>query len=80
MMSIGKRSPASDEAASRAQSEEAVVEPWRAPDEWDGFLDGYWSLGQVILWIATRDPQRVDAAVSRQAHEGEFHRWTSMKV
>jgi hypothetical protein len=32
------------------------------PEDWDGFQDPFWNLGQVILWIATRSPKYVDGA------------------
>jgi hypothetical protein len=31
-------------------------------DAWNGFADAFWTLGQVILWVVTRDRERVDAA------------------
>jgi hypothetical protein len=30
--------------------------------EWDGFADPFWNLGQLILWVATRNRDCVDAA------------------
>jgi hypothetical protein len=35
---------------------------WPGPGEWNGFQDEFWSLGQMILWIVTRDPDEVDQA------------------
>jgi hypothetical protein len=35
---------------------------WPGPSEWNGFQDAFWSLGQMILWIVTRDPDDVDQA------------------
>jgi hypothetical protein len=32
------------------------------PEDWDGFQDSFWNLGQVILWVATRNPKYVDNA------------------
>jgi hypothetical protein len=32
------------------------------PDDWDGFQDPFWNVGQVALWVATRDPKQVDRA------------------
>jgi hypothetical protein len=32
------------------------------PEDWDGFQDSFWNLGQVILWVATRNPKFVDIA------------------
>src|SRR5262245_17042462 len=31
------------------------------PPEWDGFADHHWNLGQVFLWVATRNRNYVDA-------------------
>jgi hypothetical protein len=35
---------------------------WPGLGEWNGFQDEFWSLGQIILWIVTRDPDDVDRA------------------
>jgi hypothetical protein len=35
---------------------------WPGPGEWNGFQDEFWSLGQMMLWIITRDPDEVDQA------------------
>jgi hypothetical protein len=32
------------------------------PEDWDGFQDSFWNLGQLILWVATRSPKYVDSA------------------
>jgi hypothetical protein len=32
------------------------------PDDWDGFQDPFWNVGQVVLWVATSDPKQVDRA------------------
>jgi hypothetical protein len=34
-------------------------------NQWDGFTDPYWNLGQVFLWAATRNRDHVDAASDR---------------
>jgi hypothetical protein len=34
-------------------------------EEWDGFNDPFWNLGQVILWAATRKREYVDVASDR---------------
>jgi hypothetical protein len=33
---------------------------WPGRGEWNGFQDEFWSLGQMILWIITRDPDEID--------------------
>jgi hypothetical protein len=42
-----------------------------APQEWDGFLDPYWTIAQTVLWIVTRDPWIVDQASNRSGRLGE---------
>ena len=41
--------------------------------EWDGFADPHWNLGQVILWIATGDRDYVDKASDRGGSPGESY-------
>jgi hypothetical protein len=35
------------------------------PSEWNGFDDPYWNFGQLVLWVATRNRDHVDAASDR---------------
>jgi hypothetical protein len=39
-----------------------LVQMLNAPQEWNGYLDELWTLGQTILWIVTGDPWVVDQA------------------
>jgi hypothetical protein len=32
------------------------------PEDWDGFSDPFWNLGQVLIWVATNNPKWVDEA------------------
>jgi hypothetical protein len=40
-------------------------------EPWDGFRDAFWTLGQVILWVAIRNPEDVDFASDRDGFFGE---------
>jgi hypothetical protein len=40
--------------------QKSVRRCWPGTGEWNGFEDEFWSLGQMILWIVTRDPDEVD--------------------
>jgi hypothetical protein len=42
-------------------------------DAWDGFADAFWTLGQAILWVVTRDPARVDGASDDVGRLGESY-------
>jgi hypothetical protein len=42
--------------------QKSVRRCWPGTGEWNGFEDEFWSLGQMILWIITRDPDEVDRA------------------
>jgi hypothetical protein len=42
--------------------QKSVRRCWPGPGEGNGFQDEFWSLGQIILWIVTRDPGEVDQA------------------
>jgi hypothetical protein len=42
--------------------QKSVRRCWPGPGEWNGFQDEFWSLGQMILWIVTGDPDEVDQA------------------
>jgi hypothetical protein len=45
------------------QKVRSLVQRLNAPQEWDRYLeDAYWTIGQTILWIVTRDPWVVDQA------------------
>lgn len=48
-----------------------LVQILNAPDEWDGFLDPYWTVGQIFLWRLTRDPEVVDEASNDCGRLGE---------
>jgi hypothetical protein len=37
-----------------------LIQMLNAPQEWDGYLDELWTLGQTLLWIVTGDPWVVD--------------------
>jgi hypothetical protein len=41
------------------------------PENWNGFEDPFWNLGQVVLWIATKDPALVDAASDASGQLGK---------
>ena len=40
-------------------------------EPWDGFHDAFWTLGQVILWVATGNREYVDRASDRDGFFGE---------
>jgi hypothetical protein len=42
--------------------QKSVRRCWPGTGEWNGFQDEFWSLGQMLLWIVTRDPDEVDQA------------------
>jgi hypothetical protein len=50
-----------------------------AADERDGYLDGFWSLGQGILWFATGDRQYV-AVASQQPKENNGRAWAASLI
>ncbi len=54
------------------------VQILNAPDEWNGFLDGYWTIGQTLLWDLTRDPEVVDEASNDSGRLGET--WGQVKA
>jgi hypothetical protein len=50
-----------------------LVQMLNAPQEWDGYLeDKFWTLGQTILWLLTRDPWVVDQASNDTGDQGEI--------
>lgn len=46
---------------------------WPGWGEWNGFQDVFWSLGQTILWIVTRDPDDVDRASDDAGRVGAMY-------
>src|SRR4029077_18737688 len=49
-----------------------LVQMLNAPQEWDGCLeDKFWTLGQTILWLLTRDPWVADQASNDTGGQGE---------
>jgi hypothetical protein len=49
-----------------------LVQMQNAPEEWDGYLDAYWTIGQTVLWVATGDRWVVDQASNDSGKEGEI--------
>jgi hypothetical protein len=43
-----------------------------APDEWNGYLDTYWTIGQTVLWVVTGDPWVVHQASNVSGKHGEL--------
>jgi hypothetical protein len=55
-----------------------LVQMLNAPSEWEGYLDQFWTLGQTILWIVTRDPWVVDQTSNDSGRLGET--WGQIKA
>jgi hypothetical protein len=55
-----------------------LVQMLNAPQEWDGFLDPYWTRGQTVLWIVTGDPWTVDQTSTKSGRHGET--WEEVRV
>ena len=51
---------------------QALVQMLNAPEEWNGYLDAYWTTGQTVLWIVTGDPWVVDQASNDSGRLGEL--------
>jgi hypothetical protein len=43
------------------------------PEDWDGFQDPFWNLGQVLIWVATRNPKWVDDASDASGRLGKHN-------
>jgi hypothetical protein len=50
---------------------QALVQMLNVPDEWNGFLDRYWTIGQAVLWVVTGDRWVVDQASNDSGKYGE---------
>jgi hypothetical protein len=49
-----------------------ILQMLNAPQEWDVYLEEkFWTLGQTILWLLTRDPWVVDQASNDTGDQGE---------
>jgi hypothetical protein len=48
-----------------------LVQLLNAPDEWNGYLDAYWTIEQTVLWVVTGDRWAVDQASSDSGKYGE---------
>ena len=55
-----------------------LVQMLNAPEEWNGYLDAYWTTGQTVLWIVTGDPWVVDQASNDSGRLGEL--WGQLKA
>jgi hypothetical protein len=55
-----------------------LVQILNAPDEWNGFFDAYWTIGQTVLWRLTRDSEVVDEASNDCGRLGDT--WGQVKA
>jgi hypothetical protein len=57
--------PSLDTQPEKSRFEKSVIDSTAPeissrPEDWDGFSDPFWNLGQVLIWAATRNPKYVD--------------------
>jgi hypothetical protein len=48
-----------------------LVQMLDAPEEWNGYLDAYWTMGQTVLWVVTGDCWVVDQASNDSGKHSE---------